>query len=269
MGKRAKAKRELTPAQREGLERSRGKRREGLERARAARAAQRSQAGSTQAEPVSPGPSPSAQPDLAAQHEPAAALGTQVEPGVSPLQATPPPEVPPPEVVARVEAARAALGTPPGQAPGAAPGAAPLPPAPVIVDPRLCVGLVELANDVTIRVMANSNGIAITPEVEKLTKLDPDVKRNLEALAPFAVPYLQELLAKGPIIGALIFGGVAIVAIASNTGKLKKHAPKRAPGKDKAASETGVEAPAAPQTQVAPSTSSAIWPKGRPDQARR
>jgi hypothetical protein len=251
-------KRQATPAQLEGLARARAR---SLENRRLRRGGGDG-AASVQATSAESAPAPDLRsPDVPHDGpEVVAAPGPQVEPGVSPLEAAPPPEVPPPEVQARFEAARASLGeSPNGAAPP--PGQA-QPPAAVIVDPRLCVGLVELANDVTIRVMASSNGVAMTPEVERLTKLEPSTKAQLEQLAPFAVPYLQELLCKGPLVGALIFGGVAIVAIAGNCGRLKKHMPKRAPGKPKQEGKDGVAAPAAPEAQAAPSTSSSIWGAG-------
>ena len=154
--------------------------------------------------------------------------GPTVIEGTSPLQPDLPPTPPSSAAEPSAQASKAAdiLGgaAAPGGAPGA-PGAEPGPPP--ALTPAAVVGLVELANTIAVRAVASQRKVHNDPRLAQLYKLDPETRATLEAYAPYAIPYLDELFARGPLVGALIFGGVAVVTIATNLGRVKELTPAK------------------------------------------
>lgn len=172
--------------------------------------------------------------------------GPTVQEGTSPLQPDAPPTPPASAPAASAQADKAAsiLGSAdaPGGAPGA-PGAEAAPAPPPALTPEAVVGLVELANMIAVRAVASQRKVAHDERLAALYKLDPETRETLKAYAPYAMPYLEELLARGPLVGALIFGGVAVVTIATNLGRVKELSPAKP-----AASSPQSPAPGIPPT---------------------
>ena len=165
----------------------------------------------------------------------------------------PAPSTPPPSLLGKVEtvplppeterpqednaaggydAARAAagLGPPPADAPPPPPPEEPKPEAPKIDPAQALVFMSKIGLQVSVRFYAARLKIKLTDEIKHLAEVTPDEEKQLETYAPFAAPYISEMLTKyGPIIGAGIYGFIYFTMLTDRFGTLKEMAPKKEP----------------------------------------
>ena len=128
------------------------------------------------------------------------------------------------------DAARAAagLGPPPADAPPPPPPEEPKPEVPKIDPAQGLIFMSKIGLQVSVRFYAARLKIKLTDEVKRLAEVTPEEEKQLETYAPFAAPYISEMLTKyGPIIGAGIYGFIYFTMLTDRFGTLKEMAPAK------------------------------------------
>jgi hypothetical protein len=128
------------------------------------------------------------------------------------------------------EAARAAAGLGPEPNPEAAPPPPeePKPEAPKIDPAEGLIFMSKIGLQLSVRFYAAKLKVKLTDQVKELAKLTPDEEKQLETYAPFAAPYISEMITKyGPIIGAGIYGFIYFTMLTDRFAALKELAPKK------------------------------------------
>lgn len=93
--------------------------------------------------------------------------------------------------------------------------------------PQGLVDLVETANVLGVEMALKRWKVAdTTPGVDALQQFSPSTRRRLVALAPAAIPYVQRYLGNSGLVGALLFAGASVWAVAKNMAAVKALAPK-------------------------------------------
>jgi transposase-like protein len=144
-----------------------------------------------------------------------------------------PPEVEKPEEQAGeggYNAARAAAGLGPEPDPQAAPPPPeePKPEAPKIDPAEGLIFMSKIGLQLSVRFYAAKLKVKLTDQVKELGKLTDEEEKQLETYAPFAAPYISEMITKyGPIIGAGIYGFIYFTMLTDRFAALKELAPKK------------------------------------------
>ena len=127
------------------------------------------------------------------------------------------------------DAARQAAGL--GPEPPPAPEEKPeekKPEAPKIDPAQGLIFMSKIGLQLSVRFYAAKLKVKLTDEVKALAQVTPEEEAQLETYAPFAAPYISEMLTKyGPIIGAGIYGFIYFTMLTDRFAALKELAPKK------------------------------------------
>ncbi len=127
------------------------------------------------------------------------------------------------------EAARAAAGLGPEPNPEAAPPPPEekKPEVPKIDPVQGLIFMSRIGLQLSVRFYAAKLKVKLTDQVKELAKTTPEEDAQLEMYAPFAAPYMNEMLVKyGPLIGAGIYGFIYFTMLTDRFAMLKELAPK-------------------------------------------
>lgn len=132
----------------------------------------------------------------------------------------------------------AARGTPqpppqPQPAQAGAQGATPPPqmPPPPPPTPDSVVALAEMVTMLAVKAFCVSSGVEMNKEIETLCLLSPQEKKQLESIAPYAMPFIVKMLQNLPALGGLAFVGMYSLMLARRYNVIKKYVP--APPREK------------------------------------
>ena len=129
-----------------------------------------------------------------------------------------------------LDAARAAagLGPEPQPAPEEPPREEPKPEAPKIDPAQGLIFMSKIGLQVSVRFYAARLKVKLTDQVKELTKLTAEEEQQLETYAPFAAPFISEIITKyGPVIGAGIYGFIYFTMLTDRFAAIKELAPKK------------------------------------------
>ncbi len=130
-----------------------------------------------------------------------------------------------------LNAARVAAGMDPEPEPtpeATAPPPEAKPEAPKIDPVDGLVFMSKVGLQVSVRFYAARLKVKMTDEVKAMAQCTPEEEEQLKQYAPFAAPFMSELITKyGPIIGAGIFGFIYFTMLTDRFAALKELAPKK------------------------------------------
>jgi len=102
------------------------------------------------------------------------------------------------------------------------------PEAPKIDPAEGLIFMSKIGVQLSVRFYAAKLKVKLTDQVKDLAKLTDDEEQQLQTYAPFAAPYISELLTKyGPVIGAGIYGFIYFTMLTDRFAALKELAPKK------------------------------------------
>ena len=89
--------------------------------------------------------------------------------------------------------------------------------------PDSVVALAEMVTLLAVKSFCAVNNVEINKEIESLCLLTPQEKKQLESVAPFAMPFIMKMLQNLPVLGACAFFGLYALILARRYATIKKY----------------------------------------------